>query len=57
MKTTRLTELYAETGPFATVILDVSHDSENGEHEHELRVRAAAEDGSPRGHRSPWSRR
>jgi hypothetical protein len=30
-------------GPFATVDVDVSRDSENGEHEHELRVRAACE--------------
>ena len=44
MKTTPLTDLYAEQGPFATVVLDVSHDSENGEHEHELRVRAACEE-------------
>jgi hypothetical protein len=44
MKTTRLTDLYAQPGPFATAMLDVSHDSENGEHEHELRVRAACED-------------
>ena len=43
MKTTRLTDVYAEQGPFATVMLDVSHDSENGEHEHGLRVRAARE--------------
>src|SRR3954469_15232763 len=44
MKTTRLSTLYGASGPFATVMLDVSHDNENGEHEHELRVRAAAED-------------
>jgi Bacterial archaeo-eukaryotic release factor family 2 len=44
MKTTRLSTLYQASGPFATVMLDVSHDNENGEHEHELRVRAAAED-------------
>jgi hypothetical protein len=44
MLTTRLTDLYGATGPFATVMLDVSHDTENGEHEHELRVRAATEE-------------
>jgi hypothetical protein len=51
MKTSRLTDLYAEPGPFATAMLDVSHDSESGEHEHHLRVRAAcdslAEQGAP----------
>jgi hypothetical protein len=44
MKTTRLTHLYDAPGPFASVMLDVSHDNENGEHEHELRVRAATEE-------------
>jgi hypothetical protein len=44
MLTTRLTDLYGAPGPFATVMLDVSHDNENGEHEHELRVRAATEE-------------
>jgi Bacterial archaeo-eukaryotic release factor family 2 len=44
MLTTRLTDLYGVPGPFATVMLDVSHDNENGEHEHELRVRAATEE-------------
>jgi hypothetical protein len=43
MKTTGLSDLYDAPGPFATVMLDVSHDNENGEHEHELRVRAATE--------------
>jgi hypothetical protein len=43
MKTAMLTDLYANQGPFATVMLDVSHDTENGEHEHELRVRATRE--------------
>jgi release factor family 2 len=51
MKTTRLAPVYEASGPFATVMLDVSHDTENGEHEHELRVRAAAreltEQGAP----------
>jgi hypothetical protein len=44
MRTTRLADLYGEPGPFATVMLDVSHDTESGGHEHELRVRAAAEE-------------
>jgi hypothetical protein len=44
MDASRFSSLYDDPGPFATVMLDVSHDNENGEHEHELRVRAAAED-------------
>ncbi len=44
MLTTRLTDLYGAPGPFATVILDVSHDTESGRHEHELRVRAATDE-------------
>ncbi len=44
MLTTRLADLYGVPGPFATVMLDVSHDNENGEHEHGLRVRAATEE-------------
>jgi Bacterial archaeo-eukaryotic release factor family 2 len=43
MKTTRLSPLYEAEGPFATVLLDVSHDTEHGAHEHELRVREACE--------------
>ena len=43
MQTTDLTTLYQASGPFATVLTDVSHDTENGEHEHELRVRAACD--------------
>ena len=35
--------LLQSPGPFATVLVDASRDSENGEHEHELHVRAAAE--------------
>src|SRR4051794_33413996 len=49
MNTSRLTSLYASSGPFASVTLDVSHDNENGEHEHELRVRAACEELSAAG--------
>jgi len=44
MDTSPLSHLYDAAGPFATVMTDVSHDTENGEHEHELRVRAAAEE-------------
>ena len=43
MDTTRLSHLYDDPGPFATVMIDVSQDSENGRHEHDLRVRAAAD--------------
>jgi hypothetical protein len=43
MHTTELSSVYAATGPFASVTTHVSHDSENGEHEHELRVRSACE--------------
>ena len=43
MKTARLSSLYEAEGPFATVMVDVSHDSENGAHEHELRVRQAGQ--------------
>ncbi len=43
MDTTTLSPVYSAEGPFATVLVDVSHSSENAEHEHELRVRAACE--------------
>lgn len=43
MDTTRLSHLYDDPGPFATVLIDVSQESENGRHEHDLRVRAAAD--------------
>lgn len=43
MRTQRLATVYEKQGPFASVTLDVSHDSENAEHEHELRLRAASE--------------
>jgi hypothetical protein len=43
MDTSAFAALFQETGPFATVLVDVAHDTENGEHEHELRVRAAAD--------------
>jgi len=41
MDTASLSSAYQASGPFATAFVDVSHDSENGEHEHELRVRTA----------------
>ena len=41
MDTSTLTSVFQAPGPFATVMLDVSHDSENAEHEHGLRVRSA----------------
>jgi release factor family 2 len=44
MDVTRLSKVFDEEGPFASVLLDVSRDSETGEHEHELRVRAAVEE-------------
>ena len=43
MDTSTLTDLYQSSGPFATALVDVAHDTENGAHEHELRVRAACE--------------
>ena len=44
MRTTKLAELYQSEGPFASVTIDVGHDSENADHQHELRVRAAREE-------------
>lgn len=43
MDISRLAAVYQADGPFATVTLDVGHDSENAAHEHELRVRGACE--------------
>jgi hypothetical protein len=43
MDASRLSTVFQANGPFATVALDVSHDSESGAHEHELRVRATRE--------------
>lgn len=43
MHTTDLSPLLQTPGPYATVFVDVSHDSENGAHEHELRVREACD--------------
>ena len=43
MDISRLAAVYEAAGPFATVTLDVGHDSENAVHEHELRVRGACE--------------
>ena len=36
MDTTALRPALEATGPFATALVDVSHESENGAHEHEL---------------------
>ncbi|TWD82471.1 hypothetical protein FB561_3604 [Kribbella amoyensis] len=44
MDISRLTPVYEAGGPFATVTLDVSHDSETAAREHELRVRDAGSD-------------
>lgn len=52
MDTTTLTPALHGSGPFATVLADVSQDTESGRHEHDLRVRAAcerlSEQGAPR---------
>jgi hypothetical protein len=39
MDTAAFTTIYQHSGPFATALVDVGHDNENGEHEHKLRVR------------------
>ncbi|GAB6987465.1 baeRF2 domain-containing protein [Nocardioides pyridinolyticus] len=44
MDTSTLSDLYQSSGPFATVLVDVGHETETGEHEHELRVRAACDE-------------
>lgn len=43
MHTTELAPLLTKPGPYATVFVDVSQDSESGRHEHELRAREACE--------------
>lgn len=43
MDTSDFSKLKQAAGPFATAFVDVSRATENGEHEHELRVRAAAD--------------
>jgi hypothetical protein len=43
MDTAALAPIFQSTGPFATALIDVSHDSENAAQEHELRVRAACD--------------
>src|SRR4051812_16608922 len=43
METTSLRPALDVTGPFATALVDVAHDSETGAQEHELRVRAACD--------------
>jgi hypothetical protein len=44
MRTNSLRPAFETEGPFATVLVDVSHDNENGAHEHDLRVRAACDE-------------
>jgi hypothetical protein len=43
MDTSTLQTTFQSSGPFATVLVDVGHETENGAHEHELRVRAACD--------------
>ncbi|MDN4161845.1 baeRF2 domain-containing protein [Nocardioides abyssi] len=43
MDTSDLSKLKQARGPFATAFVDVGHGTENGEHEHGLRVRAAVD--------------
>ena len=43
MDTAVLTPVYRSAGPFATVLADVGHESEDGAHAHELRVREACD--------------
>jgi len=43
MDTSTLSTALHRAGPFATVLADVSQEDEHGRHQHELRVRAAAE--------------
>ncbi|MFC4855248.1 Vms1/Ankzf1 family peptidyl-tRNA hydrolase [Actinophytocola glycyrrhizae] len=49
MNTGELREILAHAGPFATVHLDGSHDTENAAHELELRWRAAREELAEKG--------
>ena len=46
MDTSTLSKLFQADGPFATALVDVGHDNENGAHEHELRVRATDKAGN-----------
>ncbi|QNN52388.1 Vms1/Ankzf1 family peptidyl-tRNA hydrolase [Nocardioides mesophilus] len=41
MRTTLLADMYQSAGPFASVTVDVSQDTQSGAHEHEIRVRDA----------------
>jgi hypothetical protein len=43
MDTSNLAKLFQSAGPFATALVDVSHDNENAQQEHDLRVRSACE--------------
>jgi len=44
MDTAPLTTIFQQAGPFATALVDVGHDNENGDHEHALRVRAVCDE-------------
>jgi hypothetical protein len=43
MKTTRIADLYADPGPFASVHIDVSRDAENADQHVELQARAVCD--------------
>ena len=51
MRTERIAELYADAGPFASVLVDVSRDSEDGQRQVELHLRSVrdrlSEQGAP----------
>jgi hypothetical protein len=61
MDVTRLGRVFQESGPFVSVLLDVSRDSETGEQELDLRVRAVGEElaaaGAPDGVVEPVTHR
>ena len=44
METTTFTPVLTKPGPYATVLVDVSQDTETGRHEHHNRVRAACDE-------------
>lgn len=49
MRTQSITSLYDKPGPFATVLVDISQDAEDGVHQRELRVAGALEQLSEKG--------
>jgi hypothetical protein len=53
MDTAPLTTIYQQAGPFATTLVDVGHDNENGDHEHALRVRAVCDELTQQGAPEP----